>query len=87
VMDSFLATTGALSAYGTPELDAKITAANTAADLDSRVSQQQAIIKQAYDDPYAAIICNSQDIFGLNGVDYAPRGDTKLYVKEMTVTQ
>ena len=87
VLDSYLATTGALSAYGTPELDAKIKAADTAPDLASRQSQQEAIIKQAYDDPYAAIIANSQDIYGSSArVTFTPREDSKLYVKDMKIS-
>lgn len=85
VMDSFLSTKGALSAYGTPELDTKIEAANTAPKIEDRVALQQAVIKEAYDDPYAAVICNSKDVFGESArVMYTPRGDMKLYIKQVT---
>jgi peptide/nickel transport system substrate-binding protein len=88
VLNSWIATTGPLSAYGTTELDKQVTAADQAPTLEERQTQQRDLIKISHDDPYAVVIANSQNINGLSArLNYTQREDTRILVYQMTLSQ
>ena len=88
VLNSWISTTGPLSAYGTTELDTKVVAADQAPTLDERQAQQRELIKTSHDDPYAIIIANSQNINGLSArLNYTQREDGRILVYQMTLSQ
>lgn len=87
-LNSWIATTGPLSAYGTTELDAQITAADQAATTEDREAKQRELIKISHDDPYAVIIANSQNINGLSArLNYTQREDSRIFVSQMSLSQ
>ena len=88
VLNSWIATTGPLSAYGTTELDKQVTAADQAATQEDREAQQRELIKISHDDPYAVVIANSQNISGMSArLNYTQREDSRILVSQMTLTQ
>jgi peptide/nickel transport system substrate-binding protein len=88
VLNSFVTTTGPLSAYGTPAIDAQVKASEQATTQAERETLQRALMKLIYDDPYAVVIANSKNIIGLSArMDYTLREDGRLMVSQMTLTQ
>jgi peptide/nickel transport system substrate-binding protein len=87
-LNSWISTKGPLSAYGTPEIDAQIAASEQATTSEERQKLQRALIKLAYDDPYAVVIANSKDIIGLSTrLNYTLREDGRLLLMEMTISK
>jgi peptide/nickel transport system substrate-binding protein len=88
VLNSWISTTGPLSAYGTAGLDKQLVAADQAPTVAERETLQRALMKIAHDDPYAVVIANSQNINGLSArLNYTQREDGRIIVSQMTVSK
>jgi peptide/nickel transport system substrate-binding protein len=70
------------------DMAAKIVAARTETDVAKRKALYDEVTKKAYDEDYLAPLLNQQDIYGFSQrLEWQPRVDAKLLVKEMKVTQ
>ncbi len=70
------------------DMQAKAKAARIETDVAKRKALYDEITQKAYDDNYLAPLLNVQDIYGISArVDWQPRVDAKLIVKEMKVTE
>jgi peptide/nickel transport system substrate-binding protein len=88
VLHSFVMTTGPLSTYGTAEIDAMVDASEQATTKDEREAKQRELIKLIHDDPYAAVIANTNNIVGLSArLSYKLREDGRIMVSQMTVSK
>jgi peptide/nickel transport system substrate-binding protein len=88
VLNSFVSTTGPLSTYGTAAIDAQIAASEQATTKEDRQAKQRELIKLIHDDPYAAVIANTNNIVGLSArLSYKLREDGRIMVSQMTVTK
>jgi peptide/nickel transport system substrate-binding protein len=68
------------------ELSGLITDARQATDEDERTDLYNEALQLAYDQAYFVWLVNNQDIYGMSeDLDWAPRVDAKLLVKEMEV--
>lgn len=69
------------------ELSALIDQGREELDADARAATYQEAVKIAYDGAYFVWLVNNQDLYGLSTrLSFTPRVDSKLLVKEMTVT-
>ncbi|HET7715030.1 MAG TPA: ABC transporter substrate-binding protein [Bauldia sp.] len=70
------------------EMKAKIEAARVETDVAKRKALYAEITQKAYDGNYLVPLLNVQDIYGISTrVEWQPRVDAKLIVKEMKVTE
>jgi peptide/nickel transport system substrate-binding protein len=70
------------------DMAAKIVAARTETDVAKRKALYDEVTKKAYDEDYLAPLLNQQDIYGFSQrLEWQPRVDAKLLVKEMKVAQ
>ena len=70
------------------DMQAKAQAARIETDVAKRKALYDAITQKAFDDNYLAPLLNVQDIYGISErVEWQPRVDAKLIVKEMKVTE
>ena len=69
-------------------MQAKARAARIETDVAKRKALYDEITKKAYDDNYLSPLLNVQDVYGISArVEWQPRVDAKLIVKEMKVTE
>jgi peptide/nickel transport system substrate-binding protein len=69
------------------EMAAAAKAARTETDTTKRAAMYADITKKAYDGNYLAPLLNAEDIYGFSQrLEWAPRVDAKLLVKEMKTT-
>lgn len=70
------------------DMSDQISAARTETDVEKRQAMYDAITKKAYEQSYLVPLLNQQDIYGFSKrLDWQPRVDSKLLVKEMKVTE
>jgi peptide/nickel transport system substrate-binding protein len=70
------------------DMKAKVDAARTETDVAKRKALYDEITQKAYDLNYLAPLLNAQDIYGISErVEWQPRVDAKLIVKEMKVNE
>lgn len=70
------------------EMADQISAARTETDVEKRQALYDAVTKKAYEQSYLAPLLNQQDIYGFSKrLEWQPRVDSKLLVKEMKVTE
>lgn len=75
------------SSNSNAELSALIDEGRAELDADARAGIYNEAVKIAYDEAYFVWTVNNQDIYGLSErMSWEPRVDSKLLVKEMTVT-
>ena len=68
------------------EMAAQIAAARTETDVEAREDLYHEAVQTAYDEAYFAFLLNINDIYGAaEDLDWEPRVDAKLLVKEMSV--
>jgi peptide/nickel transport system substrate-binding protein len=83
---AYIESGGAISAFLDKDIEAEIAASRQATTLEEREALQQKIQQEIYDEAWAIILCNNQDIYGMsNRMSYTPRQDGKLAVYEMQV--
>ncbi|HSB86078.1 MAG TPA: ABC transporter substrate-binding protein [Ilumatobacteraceae bacterium] len=69
------------------ELSALVDKGRQELDADARAKTYQDAVKIAYDGAYFVWLVNNQDLYGLSTrLSFTPRVDSKLLVKEMSVT-
>lgn len=69
------------------EMADMISAARVETDVEKRQAMYDAVTKKAYEQSYLAPLLNQQDIYGFSKrLDWQPRVDSKLLVKEMKVS-
>lgn len=69
------------------QLSALIDSGRSELDATARATTYQQAVKLAYDNAYFAWLVSNQDIYGLSErLTYAPRVDSKLLVKDMSVS-
>jgi peptide/nickel transport system substrate-binding protein len=69
------------------ELSALVDKGREELDADARAATYQEAVKIAYDGAYFVWLVNNQDLYGLSTrLSFTPRVDSKLLVKEMSVT-
>jgi peptide/nickel transport system substrate-binding protein len=67
---------------------AKVEAARTETDVAKRKALYDEVTQKAYDGNYLAPLLNAQDIYGISErLEWQPRVDAKLIVKEMKVAE
>lgn len=70
------------------EMAAAIQAARSETDVEARTALYAEITQKAYDLDYLAPLLNQEDVYGLSErLNWTPRIDAKLLVKEMSVTE
>ena len=70
------------------EMKAKIEAARVETDVDKRKALYDEVTQAGYDGNYLAPLLNSQDIYGISErLEWQPRVDAKIIVKEMKVAE
>jgi len=70
------------------DMQAKAQAARTETDVAKRKALYDEITKKGYDENYLAPLLNVQDVYGMSArIEWQPRVDAKLIVKEMKVTE
>ena len=70
------------------DMQAKAQAARIETDVAKRKALYDAITQKAFDDNYLAPLLNVQDIYGISErLEWQPRVDAKLIVKEMKVAE
>lgn len=70
------------------EMAAKIQAARTETDVEARKALYAEITQKAFELDYLAPLLNQEDIYGLSErLEWTPRIDAKLLVKEMSVSE
>jgi len=70
------------------EMAAAIQAARSETDVEARAALYDEITQKAYDLDYLAPLLNQEDVYGLSErLNWTPRIDAKLLVKEMSVTE
>ncbi|PTQ66822.1 ABC transporter substrate-binding protein [Celeribacter persicus] len=70
------------------EMAAQIQAARSETDVEARKALYAEITQKAYDLDYLAPLLNQEDIYGLSErLEWTPRIDAKLLVKEMSVSE
>jgi peptide/nickel transport system substrate-binding protein len=78
---------GVGSSNSNAELSALIDQGRTELDPDARATTYQQAVKIAYDEAYFVWLASNQDLYGLSErLQWTPRVDSKLLVKEMSVT-
>lgn len=78
---------GVGSSNSNEELSALIDQGRSELDADARQGIYEEAVKIAYDNAYFVFIVNNEDIYGLSErMDWTPRVDSKLLVKDMAVT-
>jgi peptide/nickel transport system substrate-binding protein len=79
---------GSQTAYRNPELDSRVDTARTETDLAMRERLYHEAIQIAYDDAALGVLLNLEDIYGMTErLEWTPRLDGKMLVKEMTITE
>jgi peptide/nickel transport system substrate-binding protein len=69
------------------DLSALVDKGRSELDADARAATYQQAVKLAYDGAYFVWLVNNQDLYGLSTrMKWTPRVDSKLLVKEMSVT-
>nr|WP_269932780.1 ABC transporter substrate-binding protein [Aminobacter sp. HY435] len=70
------------------EMSDQISAARVETDVEKRQALYDAVTTKAYEQSYLAPLLNQQDIYGFSKrLEWQPRVDSKLLVKEMKVTE
>lgn len=70
------------------EMSDQISAARTETDVEKRQAMYDALTKKSYEQSYLAPLLNQQDIYGFSKrLEWQPRVDSKLLVKEMKVAE
>lgn len=78
---------GVGSSNSDAELSALIDSGRTELDPEARATIYQEAVKLAYDQAYFVWLASNQDLYGLSErLQWTPRVDSKLLVKEMSVT-
>lgn len=79
-------TGGRLSSYSNPKVDPMIDQARTEIDESKRADLYHQIWKELRDDAAILYLLNNHDIYGMaKGVDFTPRVDGKVLVKDITI--
>ncbi len=75
------------SSNSDPELSALIDAGRSELDADARAAIYREAVQLAYDQAYFAWLVSNQDLYGLSErLEFTPRVDSKLLVKDMSVS-
>ena len=75
------------SSNSDPELSALIDSGRSELDADARAAIYREAVQLAYDQAYFAWLVSNQDLYGLSErLEFTPRVDSKLLVKDMSVS-
>jgi peptide/nickel transport system substrate-binding protein len=86
-LSTFYQAGGIGSSNSNQDMAALIDQARAELDSDSRVPIYNDALEMAYDESYFVWLVNNEDLYGLSErMDWEPRVDAKLLVKEMSVT-
>jgi peptide/nickel transport system substrate-binding protein len=87
-LSALFESTGSQTAYTNPEFDKLVDAARTETDLKKRADLYNQAVQIAYDDAVVGFLLNLKDIYGMSErVEWTPRVDGKMIVKEMKLTE
>ena len=87
-MTSVLQSKASSASNSDQEMSDQISAARIETDVEKRQAMYDAITKKSYDLSYLVPLLNQQDIYGFSKrLEWQPRVDSKLLVKEMKVTE
>ncbi len=79
---------GSQAAYFNPEVDRLVNEARTETDVAAREDMYHQAVQMIYDDAACIFLLNLDDIYGLSArVDWAPRIDGRILVKDMTLVE
>lgn len=86
-LNTYYSMAGVGSSNSNAELAELVASGQATLDADERASIYEQAVKIAHDEAYFAFLVSNQDLYGLSErVDWTPRVDSKLLVKEMSVT-
>src|SRR5690606_36230813 len=75
------------SSNSDPELSALIDSGRSELDADARAAIYREAVQLAYDQAYFAWLVSNQDLYGLSErLEFTPRVDARLLVKDMSVS-
>lgn len=86
-LNTYYSLDGVGSSNTNAELQALVADGQSTLDADERETIYEQAVQIAYDEAYFAFLVSNQDLYGLSErVEWTPRVDSKLLVKEMSVT-
>ncbi|HWL43813.1 MAG TPA: ABC transporter substrate-binding protein [Ilumatobacter sp.] len=85
-LNTYYSLSGVGSSNSNAELQQLVADGQSSLDADERATIYQEAVQIAYDEAYFAFLVSNQDLYGLSErMEWTPRVDSKLLVKEMSV--
>lgn len=79
---------GGQAAYANPEVDKLVDSGRTEIDMKKREEMYRKVVKTVHDEAACIFLLNLDDIYGLSKrLEWTPRLDGRILVKEMALTQ